>query len=199
MNNPTLFVIAGCNGSGKSSFSNALTPDYIIPFDYDRHYLKIYHALKDFDLRPRMAHNMTREMLQESIDNAILENHDFCYETNFNSTPMFWPDHFKKNGYKRSMFFLCLNSIEEAKKRVRIRVENGGHFVPDTEIENRFHAGYENLDRFYKDFEQVHLLNSSFYKKEPQHILSLVNGNVIMKTHIPDFLNKLLPQIYAKI
>ena len=195
MSNATLVVVAGCNGSGKSSYSNAVTPDYVTPFDYDKHFLEFYNSIIDFELRPKMAHNKARNLLEVSVEKAILKKQDFCYETNFHATPMYWPDHFKKHGYRRMVFFFCLNSIEEAKRRVRIRVENGGHFIPDSEIENRYYAGYENLDRYFKSFEQVHLLNSSFYKKQPQHILSIINGKVGTVTHMPKFLDKVLPNI----
>lgn len=192
---PTLFIIAGCNGSGKSSYSNAVTPDNITPFDYDKHFLEFYNSIIVFELRPKMAHNKARNLLEKSVKKAISEEIDFCYETNFNATPMYWPDHFKKHGYQRTVFFFCLNSIEEAKRRVRIRVENGGHFVPDFEIENRYYAGYENFDKYFKSFDQVHLLNSSFYKKQPQHILSIINGKVGTVTHMPDFIRKALPKL----
>jgi predicted ABC-type ATPase len=35
MSKPILLVIAGCNGSGKSSFSKLIAPDNFLPFDYD--------------------------------------------------------------------------------------------------------------------------------------------------------------------
>jgi len=41
------------------------------------------------------------------------------------------PGILSKNGYKLHLIYLCLDSIEEAKRRVAIRVQNGGHFVPE--------------------------------------------------------------------
>ena len=51
MDNPTLLVIAGCNGLVKSSFSNVLTSDGVVAFDYDIHFLEFYNSLKDSELR----------------------------------------------------------------------------------------------------------------------------------------------------
>jgi len=195
MTNPTLLVIAGCNGSGKSSFSNALTPDHVTPFDYDKHFLRFYNNLIESELRVNMAHNLARELLVESIEKSIMEKQEFCYETNFDSNPMYWPDYFKKYGYVRNIFFFCLDSIYQAKKRVRIRVENGGHFVSDSEIKKRVYKGYEKLDLHFTEFDNVHLFNSSFYNKEPQHILSIRGGKIVSLKEIPAFLKKLAPKI----
>lgn len=195
MNKPVLLVIAGCNGSGKSSFSLALTNHEVIPFDYDKNFLRIYRSLQDFELRDRMAHNKTRELLEDKIHSAIKAKADFCYETNFNSTPLHWPNIFKNEGYQVDMIFFCLDTIEEAKKRVIIRVENGGHYVPPTEIEKRFFEGYANLDALYSKFDNVHLLNASAYNKEPQHILTISKGKIVTKKNFPDFLKSFLPFI----
>jgi predicted ABC-type ATPase len=127
MSDPTLLVVAGCNGSGKSTFSRLLVnPDYL-PFDYDLHFLKFYRSLLDSDFREEMANNMAFFELERQIAHAIAYKENFCYETNFNSTPLHWPQHFKQKGYKLHLIYLCLDSIEEAKQRVAIRVQNGGH------------------------------------------------------------------------
>jgi len=191
-----LLVIAGCNGSGKSSFSDFLTPKNLVPFDYDKYFLKNYNSLMDSELRDRMAHNITREFLDNSVQHAISKRKDFCYETNFNSTPMFWPNKFEQAGYELKMLFFCLNSLEEAKRRVMIRVENGGHYVPEKEIENRYYLGYKNLDTHFHRFKGLHLLNSSFYNQPPKHILSLKNSKVAARNKFPKFLKPLIPNIH---
>lgn len=83
-------VIAGCNGSGKSSFSRLLAAEDFEPFDYDFHYLKYYKELFDSAIRDLMAHNLSFGELQNRIGQAIMSNANFSYETNFNYTPMHW-------------------------------------------------------------------------------------------------------------
>ena len=67
-NTPTLYVIAGCNGSGKPTFSNAVTPSHLESFDYDKHFLDIYNSQFDWELRDRMAHNTARNLLPSIYD-----------------------------------------------------------------------------------------------------------------------------------
>lgn len=97
------------------------------------------------------------------------------------------------------MIYFCLDSVSEAKNRVRIRYENGGHFVPDHEVEERFHQGYLNLDTLFNKFDNVDLFNSSHYNKTPEHIISLYKGNVAVVGKIPLFLEKALPAISSII
>lgn len=192
-NKPKLIVVAGCNGSGKSSFSKAFVNKNGELFDYDLVYLAIYNEMRDSELRDRIAHNKSMEVLFEKVKESIENQSDFVYETNFNSTPLYWPKIFKESGYSIQLVYFCLDSIEEAKKRVRIRVENGGHFVPDDEVENRFYLGYKYLNECWNFFDEVHLFNTSFYKKKPKHILSLEGGKIVELSKIPDFLLELLP------
>jgi len=195
--NPTLYVIAGCNGAGKSSYSNAITHDELTPFDYDKQYLAIYKSLADSELRDRIAHNLARDLLERDIQESISKRTDFCYETNFNSTPFYWPDYFKKSNFNIELIYFCLDSIVQAKKRVQIRVENGGHFVSDVEIEHRFYEGYQNLDKNFQKFDIVHLLNSSKYAEIPEHLISMDHGNIAAFSNFPIFLESLLPGIHG--
>lgn len=86
-------------------------------------------------------------------------------------------------------------SIQEAKKRVAIRVENGGHFVPDNEIQKRYFEGYNNLNSFFNYFDYVDLYDTSKYLENPSHILSIESGKVLDVTKIPDYLGFLIPNI----
>jgi len=82
---------------------------------------------------------------------------------------------------------------------VGIRIENGGHFVPENEIERRYHDGYRNLNIFFKQFDNVHLMDSSFYNDVPGHVLSLKDGIITAKTDIPEYLKERIPSIMEQV
>ncbi len=199
MSEPALLVVAGCNGSGKSSFSKSLVPVDFFPFDYDYHYLKFYASISDSSLRETMAHNMAFTELENQINRAIINRENFCYETNFNSTPLHWPAYFKQRGYKLQLIYLCLNSIDEAKRRVEIRVKNGGHFVSETEIKKRYYEGFANLNEHFSYFDVIDLFDTSEYSKEPKYLCSIEEGLVVSKIKLPNYLLNLIPDIAAKI
>lgn len=196
---PTLFVVAGCNGSGKSTFSSTFTSGTITPFDYDKHFLEIYNSKFDFELRDTMSHNQTLLLLQDSIACAIENNNNFCYETNFHADPMYWPKIFKQKKYKIHLIYFCLNSFSEAKRRVKIRHENKGHYVPDAEVEQRFRLGYKNLDLNFKKFDAVDLFDSSGHSVAPTHILSISNGNIDTISQFPEYIKDLLPKLTKSV
>jgi predicted ABC-type ATPase len=76
---------------------------------------------------------------------------------------------------------------------VQIRVENGGHFVPEYEIESRYKLGYENLNNHWTYFDEVYLLETSTYKKEPHLILTVVNNKIVIEDKIPTYLDSWIP------
>jgi predicted ABC-type ATPase len=196
MHKPRLLVIAGCNGSGKSSFSRSLVPsDSIIPFDYDFHFLSRYRDLLEIDIKEQMAHNLASSDLITEIEEAWETGKDFAFETNFDNEPMFWPNKFRAKGYDLFLIFLCLDSLELANKRVAIRVENGGHFVPKFEVERRYYAGFENLNKYYALFDFVDILEGSAHGKMPEHIVSVENGKVGFSTLEYLYLQKLIPKL----
>ena len=54
-------------------------------------------------------------------------------------------------GYWIKLFFLRLPTPEMAIARVRQRVVEGGHDVPESVIRRRFHAGWRNFEAIYRD------------------------------------------------
>ncbi|GAB1856785.1 hypothetical protein MHTCC0001_16210 [Flavobacteriaceae bacterium MHTCC 0001] len=192
---PKLLIIAGCNGSGKSSFSKAFTNAPLIPYDYDKIFKDKYDSLIPSGFRDTMAHNMARKDLKEKIYGAIDNNIDFCYETNFNTTPLYWPKIFKANGYKLEIVFFCLDSIEKAKKRVMIRFENGGHFVPDNEVVERYHLGFKNINAHWTYFDTVSLFETSTYNTTPKHLITIERQNLIVVNSSPKYLISKIPSI----
>lgn len=199
LNKPKLVIIAGCNGAGKSSYSKGLVESGITPFDYDAYFLEYYSKLQPSDIQDKMAHNAAFVELERQIEKAITENKDFCYETNFNSTPLYWPMKFREKGYTIHLIFVVLDSLLEAKRRVQVRVQNGGHFVPETEIQKRYYDGFKNLDSYFKFFDFIDLFDCSAYKSEPKFCFSIANGKTLYLKEFPEFLRDLVPDLYKEI
>lgn len=189
-------MIAGCNGSGKSSYSKALVANGVIPFDYDKYFLEFYNSLQQSDFQEEMAHNLAFMKMEDQIDFSLNTKSDFSYETNFNSTPLFWPKKFKKNGFEIHLIYLLLDSVDEAKRRVAVRVQNGGHFVPENEIRKRYFQGFENFNKCFRFFDYVDVFDCSRYEKAPKFCFSIKRGNVLLIENLPDFIESLVPDIY---
>ncbi len=67
---------------------------------------------------------------------------------------------FKLKGFQVDLIFLGLASIQLAKERVNQRVENGGHFVPENTIEERYYMGLKVHDSEFKKFDLVQIHES---------------------------------------
>ena len=55
----------------------------------------------------------------------------------------------KKNNYNITLLFFWLKNPELAKERVKTRVAEGGHNIPEDVIERRYHNGIKNLFEIY--------------------------------------------------
>jgi predicted ABC-type ATPase len=144
---PNLIVLAGCNGSGKSTWSQDFLPSSLASFDADKCKKQIYDSFSfDFELREEMSWNKTHDILKTDIFNSIKSNKNFAYETNFNYEPIYWVKQFKNVGYQTHLLFFSLKSVELAKERVLIRFQNGGHYVSDHEVASRYTDGFKNLN-----------------------------------------------------
>lgn len=197
---PSLTLIVGCNGAGKSTFANSFLPDGLTSFDYDRYYLEIFNSMPDSECRDDIAKNQTTNAFEASIENAISQQIDFCYETNFDSNPLFWPNKFKENGYSINLIFFCLDNQELARHRVQVRTEFKGHFVNNQTIDLKWKAGYKNINMFYKFFDKILIVDNSKQNEVYTNLLQIEFGRIVFKNKIiPDYFKHRLPDIYKLI
>ena len=165
---PKLIIIAGCNGAGKSTFAPSFLPDGISSFDYDKLFLKYYDELSDSEFREKFAKDKTTKDFEQEVTNSLLNKTDFCYETNFDTHPLYWAERFKKHGFKINLIFFCIENQEIVRHRIQVRAEFKGHFV-DNSKPNEVYT----------------------------NILQIENGLVeLMADKIPDYFNHRLPNIY---
>ena len=92
---PDLIIIAGCNGAGKSTFSTSFLSEGLSSFDYDKLFIENYNKLPDSELREKFAKDQTTHEFESAVKEALNNKSDFCYETNFDTYPIFWAEKFK--------------------------------------------------------------------------------------------------------
>lgn len=194
---PNLILIAGCNGSGKSTYAATILNSKTKIFDADKRKQEIYSSFPfDFDIREQMAWNKTQAEFEEQVEIAIKEKKDFAFETNFHANPLFWVSRFKEAGFKTHLMFFSLKSSELAKERVAIRFQNGGHYVSGNEVEHRYNLGFKNLDKYYKEFNTLLLLESSKENRKPSVLFYVVDGvKARIANELPAYFVKKCPHI----
>lgn len=190
-----LTIIAGCNGSGKSTFAPSFLKEGVSSFDYDKLYLQLYSSLYDSEFREEMARNMTSEIFEKEVNNALSKNLDFCYETNFDSLPLYWPEVFKNNGYSLNLIFFCLQSQEIARERIKIRCEFKGHFVDDETIDLKWKAGYKNLNAHYSYFDRILFVDNSVDNEVYTNLLQIENGRAYCMGTLPEYFSRRFPDV----
>lgn len=160
---PEFTVIAGPNGAGKSRLSPYYT--HCRAFDGD---LIALHLRKEHpDWKEQWISGTVAGELQKQKDNAIASLADFAFETNFsNDLILNLITEFKTAGYKISLFYFGIDSIEECISRVAQRKLFGGHDVSNEIIAYNFHEGIKRARQNLHLFDNITFIdgNSTFGK-----------------------------------
>ena len=144
-----LYIIAGCNGAGKTTASFTILPE-------------IWHC-KEFvnadeiarglsPLNPESVAMQAGRIMLERIDELLERGQSFSIETTLATRSYVQlVKHAKASGYTVTLLFFWLNSPEVAIRRVAKRVSEGGHNIPTDVIRRRYRLGLSNFFNLYKD------------------------------------------------
>jgi predicted ABC-type ATPase len=98
----------------------------------------------------RAAIHAGRVML-EQIHSLAERGVDFGFETTLSGkTYMKLLQGMKKRGYLVHIFFLWITNVELALERIKLRVQNGGHAIPEAIVRRRFGRSLPNFLRVYR-------------------------------------------------
>ncbi len=140
---PQLYIIAGPNGAGKTTASFNILPKLLDCKEFVNAD-EIARGLSPFNAEA-VAFEAGRIML-ERIMELKEKGEDFAFETTLSTIS--YKNLIKKaqmEGYVVTLFFFYLASEELAIKRVKKRVANGGHNIPEDIIRRRYQRGLANL------------------------------------------------------
>lgn len=143
-----MIVIAGSNGSGKSTAAPILLKDTVHIKDFVNADV-IAQGLSAF--QPEKAAIQAGRVMLDRIKALANERTNFAFETTLASrTFAGWIEKLKGQGYQFHLVFLWLRSVELAISRVADRVRMGGHSVPEETIRRRYVVGLNNFFNLYR-------------------------------------------------
>jgi predicted ABC-type ATPase len=144
---PNLYVISGCNGAGKTTASYTVLPE-ILDCEEFINADEIARGLSPFN-PDKVAIEAGRIMLAK-INEFLRKGLDFAFETTLSSKSFLNTiKRAKENGYEVTLLFFWLDSVELAIERVKTRVGEGGHDIPEKVIRRRYYSGIKNLFDLY--------------------------------------------------
>lgn len=136
-------ILAGVNGAGKSTLYNTTLANY----DIEKVNLDdVVRELGDW----RDSRNVVKagKIIIRQIEDCFNEGKSFCQETTLCGRTIFRTIQKAKSlGYVIEMHYVGLDNVELAKERVRNRVANGGHGIPEEDIERRYIESNNNFSK----------------------------------------------------
>ena len=144
---PTCYVIAGPNGAGKTTFAM----DYLPAIAGCNNYINadmIAYGISPLD-SVAVQLEAGRIFLNEVYKN-IEKRVDFAFETTLAGRSYIkLLKKLREDGWNIVLFFLWIPDADFSKDRVRQRVEEGGHDIPDEAIYRRYPRIMNNLLNVY--------------------------------------------------
>ena len=144
----TLYIIAGANGSGKTTFALNFAELEDLKF------INADEIAKQFDPNDLQKYKVKAgKKFFEELDLSLSEENSFVIETTLSGKYLINViKKAKELGFHTSLIYLFLETNEENIYRVKNRVLKGGHDVPIEDIIRRY---YRSRKLFYNTYKKL--------------------------------------------
>ena len=139
---PTIYLIAGCNGAGKTTFAKEFLPSIGVTRFLNAD--EIARGLSPLD--PSVVAFKAGRLLLGELRELIDRQETLALESTLSGkTYVKIFKEAKQRGYRIELHFVWIPDVREAIRRVRQRVIEGGHDVPVEDIRRRFARSIQHL------------------------------------------------------
>lgn len=147
---PRLYIISGCNGAGKTTASYSMLPEMLSCSEFVNSD-EFAKSLSPF--QPENASIQASRYMLQKIRYLLKRQSDFAVETTLATRTLLKTVRMAQAaGYSVTLLYFWLNSPELAIERVKARVENGGHNIPEETIRRRYKVG---VDYFFHHYAPI--------------------------------------------
>ena len=142
-----LYIIAGCNGAGKTTASFTVLPEMLKCREFVNAD-EIAKGLSPFN--PEGVAIQAGRLMIDRMIHLLKEGETFAFETTLATRSYVnLIQRSQKRGYFVTLLFFSLSTPEQAVARVAKRVSQGGHNIPTNVIMRRYDAGLQNFFQLY--------------------------------------------------
>ncbi len=183
---PNIYVLAGVNGAGKSSIAGAAFraygADYFNPDEAARRLMSANPRLDQTE-----ANGLAWQQGKRLLERAIAERLDHSFETTLggHTLPRLLAEA-ASAGIAIHVWYAGLSSPELHIRRVRARVQRGGHDIPEEAIRRRYQHSRLNLIELIPRLTALRLYDNSIEADpaagavpQPLLLLHLDHGRVV--------------------
>ena len=138
-----LYIIAGCNGAGKTTASFTVLPEMLKCREFVNAD-EIAAGISPFN--PEGVAIQAGRLMIDRIIQLLKDGETFAFETTL-ATRSYVKliQQAKKRGYFVTLLFFSLSTPEQAQRRVAQRVSMGGHNIPSDVIVRRYPTLYASM------------------------------------------------------
>ncbi len=164
---PNLYIIAGCNGAGKTTASYTVLPEMLNCKEFVNAD-EIAKRLSPF--QPETVSFEAGRIMLDRIQELMQRQIDFAFETTL-STKSYVSKIYKAKelGYRVVLIFFWLDSIVLAKECVKSKVAKGGHHIKEEIVERRYVRGIHNLLNLFIPIADAWFLYDKFFHNTIQN------------------------------
>ena len=184
-----LWILAGGNGTGKSTFYRTQLAPFGLPF------INADILAKELYPESPEEHSYDAAKLATEMRFRLLqEGRSFCFETVFSHpSKIDFVAQAKVLDYEIILVFIHLDMVSLNQARVAQRISEGGHKVPDDKIANRIPRLLQNIKKTLPLCDQAYILNNSRLDSPFQQVAVIRQGQKIQqKIPLPDWAKDLL-------
>lgn len=144
---PTLYLFAGFNGAGKTTFAKA----YLRQLDPIPRFLNADEIARGLSpLAPQTLALRAGKLLLHEIQGCLESGKPFGLESTLSGTTYAKLLHQARiSGYQIEIHYLWIPTPALAIRRIAQRVKMGGHSIPDSDVKRRFSRSLANFLEVY--------------------------------------------------
>ncbi len=193
---PVLIVIAGPNGSGKTSVtSKILQHEWMEDSVYINPDIVAQEKFGDWNSAEAIKKAVV--YCEEWREKCLAERKSLIFETVLSAKDKIdYIERAKKAGFFIRLFFVCTKSPAINASRIAQRVMKGGHDVPITKVISRYQKSILNCKYIATKVDRTYLYDNSIDDAEQQLLIRLSDGLIAKRyvNELPEWAKQIIQE-----